>query len=97
MGPPLGTVCTPHELPQVPDTTPRKYIPLATMSGDDIVSLRAAVEAGTQGVLGPLDHLQCGKMHCHSQIISSRRASQSSQVSQNISLLHSDRAHSSLD
>jgi hypothetical protein len=32
------------------------------MSGDDIVSLRAAVEAGTQGVLGPLDHLQCGKV-----------------------------------
>jgi hypothetical protein len=49
------------------------------MSGDDIVSLRAAVEAGTQGVLGPLDHLQCGKVIA--TLISSRRASQLSQVS----------------
>jgi hypothetical protein len=65
------------------------------MSGDDIVSLRAAVEAGTQGVLGPLDHLQCGKVIA--TLISSRRASQLSQVSRNISVLHGDRAHSSLD
>ena len=64
------------------------------MSGDNIVSLRAAVKAGTQGVLGPLDHLQSGNV----ATLSSSRLEQLPKHPKYLRIsLHSRRAHSSLD